>query len=485
MGGVYDKILSLRERISVDPTQGLRFFYFYLEVYMKNNVLNPLGTERIERLLPKYAVPSIISLLIGSLYNIVDQIFVGHGVGYLGNCATSILFPLTVIGLAFALMIGDGLASHLSLCQGRNETGDFDLSLGNGLVLGTALSVMYMAVFYLFTDKILKTFGATEVTLPYAREYGVIIFAGMPFYIVSNLLSGVIRADGSPQFALLAMLSGAVFNIVFDPILIFGAHMGVAGAAAATILGQILSCGISLVYLRKSKTFRLKAGSFCPQPKAMVKALPLGFPSFLTQFAIVLTSALSNMLLAKYGVDSRFRVDIPVAVVGIVMKVFSIVVSVAIGLIVGSQPILGFNYGLGNYKRVRQTFNLVTAITAAVAVISTLFVELFPQTLIRLFGSGDSLYFEFAELCFRIYLSLILFTCYQKIAGVFLQAIGKPAKAIIVSISRDLLFLFPAMLIMSHRWGIMGLLWSAPAADALAFIVSFAFTAAEIRKLKD
>ena len=208
---------------------------------MEQNTRNPLATERIEKLLPQYAIPSIISLLIGSLYNIVDQIFVGNGVGYLGNCATSIVFPLTVIGLAVALLIGDGAAAHLSLCQGRNRTGNFHLCLGNGLLLGTVLSIVYMIFFFMFTDSILTTFGATEATLPYAREYGTVIFMGMPFYMISNLLSGVIRADGSPQISMLAMAAGAIFNVIFDPVLIFGFDMGVLGAAIATILGQILS----------------------------------------------------------------------------------------------------------------------------------------------------------------------------------------------------------------------------------------------------
>lgn len=450
---------------------------------MEQNTLNPLATERIGKLLSRYAIPSIISLLIGSLYNIVDQIFVGNGVGYLGNCATSIVFPLTVIGLAVALLIGDGAAAYLSLCQGRSQTEHFHLCLGNGLLLGTALSILYMIFFFLFTDSILTTFGATEVTLPYAREYSRVIFMGMPFYVISNLLSGVIRADGSPQISMLAMAIGAIFNVIFDPIFIFGFHMGVLGAAIATILGQILSCAIAVSYLRKSKTFRLKFKSFRPKFGAVAQALPLGISSFFTQAAIVLTSGVSNMLLVKYGVDSVYGSDIPVAVMGIVMKVFAIVISIAIGLAIGAQPIIGFNYSAGNYKRVRDTFKLTTILTVAVAIVATIIFELFPHVLIRVFGNEGENYVAFAVLCFRIYLCLILFTCFQKIAGVFLQAIGKPIQSIIVSISRDLLFLFPAMIILSSLWGIMGLLWAAPIADILAFIVTFIFIAIQMKHL--
>ena len=450
---------------------------------MVQDSFNPLATERIGKLLPKYAIPSIISLLIGSLYNIVDQIFVGNGVGYLGNCATSIIFPLTVIGLAVALLIGDGTAAYLSLCQGRNQTEDFHFCLGTGLLLGAVLSIIYMIIFFMFTDGILTAFGATEATLSYAREYGMVIFMGMPFYMVSNLLSGVIRADGSPQISMLAMAVGAVFNVIFDPVFIFGFHMGVLGAAIATILGQILSCGIAILYLLKSKTFRLKLKSFRPKFRAVAKVLPLGISSFLTQAAIVLTSGVSNMLLVKYGADSVYGSDIPIAVMGIVMKVFAIVVSIAIGLAIGSQPIIGFNYSAGNYKRVRDTFKLTTMLTVAVAIIATIIFEFFPHALIRVFGNEGESYVAFAVLCFRIYLCLMLFTCFQKSVGVFLQAIGKPIQSIIVSISRDLLFLFPAMMIMSSLWGIMGILWAAPAADILAFIVTLIFIVIQMKHL--
>ena len=452
---------------------------------MEQDILNPLATERIGKLLPQYAIPSIISLLIGSLYNIVDQIFVGNGVGYLGNCATSIIFPLTVIGLAVALLIGDGAAAHLSLCQGKNQMEDFHLCLGNGLLLGTLISVIYMIFFFMFTDRILTTFGATEVTLSYAREYGTVIFMGMPFYVVSNLLSGIIRADGSPQISMLAMAVGAVFNVIFDPILIFSFHMGVLGAAIATVLGQILSCAITILYLLKSKTFHLKLKSFRPNFKAVAQVLPLGISSFLTQAAIVLTSGVSNMLFVKYGVDSVYGSDIPIAVMGIVMKVFAIVISIAIGLAIGAQPIIGFNYSAGNYKRVRETFKLTTMLTVAVAIAATIIFEFFPHVLIRVFGNETESYVTFAVLCFRIYLCLILFTCFQKSAGVFLQAIGKPIQSIIVSVSRDLLFQLPSMIIMSSLWGIMGLLWAAPVADILAFIVTFICVVIQMKNLTE
>lgn len=444
---------------------------------------NPLVTERIGKLLLRYAIPSIISLLIGSLYNIVDQIFVGNGVGYLGNCATSIVFPLTVIGLAAALLIGDGTAAHLSLCQGRNQTENFHLCLGNGLLLGAVFSILYMLFFFMFTDNILTAFGATEATLPYAREYGMVIFMGMPFYVISNLLSGVIRADGSPQVSMLAMAAGAIFNVIFDPVFIFGFHMGVLGAAVATISGQILSCVIAILYLPKSKTFCLKLKSFRPKFGAVAQALPLGISSFLTQAAIVLTSGVSNMLLVKYGVDSAYGLDIPIAVMGIVMKVFATVISIAIGLAVGAQPVIGFNYSAGNYKRARDTFRLTTILTVAVAIAATIIFEFFPHALIRIFGNEGEAYVTFAVLCFRIYLCLVVFTCFQKSAGVFLQAIGKPVQSILVSISRDLLFQFPAMIIMSSLWGIMGLLWAAPVADLLAFIVTFAFITMQMKRI--
>ena len=450
---------------------------------MAKNENNPLATERIGKLLPRYAVPSIISLLIGSLYNIVDQIFIGHGVGYLGNCATSITFPLTVIGLAIAQLIGDGTAAHLSLCQGKNNTERFDLCLGNGLTMGTVLSVLYMVVFFLFSKKILTTFGATSETLFLTEEYSTVIFVGMPFYVISNLLSAVIRADGSPQYSLLAMSAGAIFNIVFDPIFIFALDMGVLGAAIATIVGQMISCVITVAYLWKSKTFRLSKSSFRFCPKGIARALPLGISSFLTQFAIVVVSGVSNMLLVKYGAASVYGSDIPVAVQGIVMKVFAIVISIALGLAIGAQPIIGFNYASENYQRVKATFKLVAGLTFLVSIIATVIFEVFPNIILHIFGDEGPVYMEYGLLSFRIYLSLVLFTCIQKVCGIFLQAIGRPISSILVSVSRDMVFQLIFMIVFADCFGIMGVLYAGPAADILALLISIGFVSFEWRNM--
>lgn len=450
----------------------------------EKRINNPLATEQIKKLLPKYAIPCIASLLIASLYNIVDQIFIGHGVGYLGNCATSITFPLTVIGLAIAQLIGDGTAAHLSLCQGKNNTKKFNLCLGNGIIIGTVLSIFYMIIFFIFSDKILTAFGATTETLALTKEYSTVIFIGMPFYVISNLLSSIIRADGSPQYSLLAMSAGAIFNIVFDPILIFAFDMGVLGAAIATIIGQIISCIIAIAYLWKSKTFRLNKHSFKFQPKETAKALPLGISSFLTQLAIVVTSGISNMLLVKYGAVSDYGSDIPVAVQGIVMKIFAIVISIALGLIVGAQPIIGFNYSAKNYQRVKSTFKLVVLLTFIVAAIATVIFEFFPKQILNIFGSEGALYMEYGVKTFRIYLSLIIFTCIQKISSIFLQAIGKPISSIIVSVSRDLVFQLIFMIVFANAFGIIGVLYAGPVSDILALIISLIFVSLEWRKMR-
>lgn len=451
--------------------------------FMPQNRNNPLVTERIGKLLPRYAIPSIISLLISSLYNIVDQIFIGHGVGYLGNCATSITFPLTVIGLAIAQLIGDGTAAHLSLCQGKNNTECFDLCLGTGLTTGAVLSILYMVVFFSFSKEILTTFGATGETLSLTEDYSTVIFIGMPFYVISNLLSAVIRADGSPQYSLLAMSAGAIFNIVFDPIFIFALDMGVLGAAIATIAGQMISCVITVAYLWKSKTFRLSKNSFRFCPKETARALPLGISSFLTQFAIVVVSGVSNMLLVKYGAVSVYGSDIPVAVQGIVMKVFAIVISIALGLAIGAQPIIGFNYASKNYQRVKSTFKLVVGLTFLVSIIATVIFEVFPNIILRIFGDEGPVYMEYGLLSFRIYLSLISFTCIQKVSGIFLQAIGKPISSILVSVSRDMVFQLFFMIVFAIYFGIIGVLYAGPAADILSLIISIAYVSFEWRKM--
>ena len=304
----------------------------------------------------KFAVPCVISLLVNSLYNIVDQIFIGWGVGYLGNGATNVVFPITIIALAFASMIGDGGAAFLSLKLGEGDIDSAKKGVGNAVIMVTVVSIALMAVFLIFINPILTLFGATDALRSYALEYGYIIGMGLPFMMIPTALNSMIRADGSPKYAMFSMILGAVINTVLDPIFIFVFHMGVQGAAIATVLGQVGSFIVSVAYLFRFKTFHVDTSAFRLRAKNCKNVLSLGISSFITQIAITIVMALSNNLLASYGAQSVYGAEIPLTAMGIVMKVNQILISILVGISTGAQPIIGFNYGSKNFLRVRKAF---------------------------------------------------------------------------------------------------------------------------------
>ena len=435
---------------------------------------NYLGTEKVGRLLRQFAIPCICSLIISCLYNIVDQIFVGNGVGYLGNAATGVIFPITVVGWGLSLFFGDGAAASLSVSLGRGETKDIHRSVG-GAVLGSFLSgVVVIAIAYLCGDGLLRMIGATDANIQMAHDYGVIIFAMMPLAMTQNTLASIIRADGSPQYAMVAMLTGAVINIIGDPVAIFALDMGIKGAAWATILGQFVSFLICAAYLRHPKTFRVGIGSFRPSMALLKPVMALGTSSLLTQLSIVIITVVNNILLVKYGIRSVYGADIPLAAFVVIMKLFQIVLNVAIGIAAGAQPIVGYNYGAKNYGRVRELLRLMIKWTVIVGLVCMVLFEAVPGVFIRMFGSADDpVYFEFAVLCLRIYLSLILVTCAQKVCAIFLQSIGKAKAAAPLSVLRDVLLSVFSLLIPAAI-GVTGIFWAAPIADVLAIAATAA-----------
>ncbi len=439
---------------------------------MKNS--NYLGTEKVGRLLRQFAIPCICSLIISCLYNIVDQIFVGNGVGYLGNAATGVIFPITVVGWGLSLFFGDGAAASLSVSLGRGETKDIHRSVGSA-VLGSFLSgVVVIAIAYLCGDGLLRMIGATDANIQMAHDYGVIIFAMMPLAMTQNTLASIIRADGSPKYAMVAMLTGAVINIIGDPVAIFALDMGIKGAAWATILGQFVSFLICAAYLRHPKTFRVGIGSFRLSMALLKPVMALGTSSLLTQLSIVVITVVNNILLVKYGARSAYGADIPLAAFVVIMKLFQIVLNVAIGIAAGAQPIVGYNYGAKNYGRVRELLKLMIKWTVIVGLVCMVLFEAVPGVFIRMFGSADDpVYFEFAVLCLRIYLSLILVTCAQKVCAIFLQSIGKAKAAAPLSVLRDVLLIVFSLLIPAVI-GVTGIFWAAPIADVLAIAVTAA-----------
>jgi putative MATE family efflux protein len=439
---------------------------------MNSNSTNALGHEKISKLMLKFSVPCIISLLIASLYNMVDQVFIGNGIGYLGNGATNVVFPITVIALSVALLVGDGCAAYLSLCQGRGDKASAHKSVGNSITFLVVVGLVMTAIFVLAQEQILWGFGATENNIEYAREYFRYIVMGIPFYMVGNALSSIIRADGDPKFAMISTLVGCFINLICDPIAIFVLHWGMMGAAVATVAGQIVTCLMCVLYLTRSKTFKLEKSSFVLSGKVLGRVLPLGVSSFLTQISIVLITAVMNNTLVTYGAQSRFGADIPLTVVGIVMKVFQIVIAFVVGIAAGSQPIVGYNYGARNLARVKELFRKMMTAEIVVGLVATVAFEAFPLQIISIFGSGDALYEEFAALTFRIFLGTILLCCIQKSCSIFLQALGKPVLSTALSLLRDFVLSVPMVVILAGRFGVVGPLFSAPVADVVSFVVT-------------
>jgi putative MATE family efflux protein len=439
---------------------------------MNQNVNRYLGEEKVGKLMVKFSIPCVMSLLIAALYNMVDQIFIGRGVGYLGNGATNVVFPITVIALALTLMIGDGCAAFLSLCQGRGDSEGANKCVGSSITAVVVLGVVLTALFALLREQILWSFGATENNVDYAREYFKYLLPGFPFFMFGNAVNCIIRADGDPKFAMLSTLAGCVINLVFDPIAIFVLHCGMMGAALATVAGQVVTAILGIWYLTRPKSFRLKKSSFIPSGSAVKRIIPLGGSSFLTQIAIVVIMAAMNNILVAYGAQSKYGADIPMTVVGIVMKVFQLVISVVVGIAAGCQPIVGYNYGAGRFDRVREIFAKMMRAEICVGALGVFLFECFPLQIIGIFGSGDALYQEYAVLTFRIFLCTIIFCCVQKSCSIFLQSLGKPVLSTFLSLLRDFILSVPLILLLPLRFGVVGPLLSAPVADVVAFVVT-------------
>lgn len=445
---------------------------------------NILGTEKIGKLIKKFSIPCIISLLVNSLYNIVDQIFIGQGVGYLGNGATNVVFPLAMICLAFSLMLGDGASSYLSLKLGEKKKEEAAKGVGNGIFLSAVVAILLCVVSLTFLPQLLNLFGCTDNLREYAMRYGKIISIGLPFMMIGMTLNSIIRADGSPRYAMTTMVLGAILNTILDPIFIFIFKMGVEGAAIATIFSQFVTFALNVGYIRKFKSITLNKETFKIEFKVAKKVSALGISSFITQMSFVVVMAFENNLLGKYGAQSKFGSDIPITVLGIVMKISQILNSIIIGIAAGSQPIFGYNYGARRFDRVKTALKTVLGLSVVISTIAFVLFQTIPHKLISIFGSGDENYMEFACLAFRTYLLLCICNGIQIPSGIFFQAIGKSIKSAMLSLSRQILFLIPALIILGSSFGIMGVLSSGPVADGLAFVVATILLGFELKHLK-
>ena len=448
-----------------------------------NQEENILGIEKIGKLIRKFSIPCIISLLVNSLYNIVDQIFIGQKVGYLGNGATNVVFPITMICLAFALMLGDGSSAFLSLKLGQKKPEEASKGVSSGIILSTIISIIIAVMGLLFLPQIIKIFGSTPELKKYALEYGYVIVLGIPFMMIGTTLNSIIRADGNPKFAMISMIIGAVLNIILDYVFLFVFNMGVKGAAIATVISQIVTAVLNIAYIRKFKSIKITKQSLKLKFDICKKVSMLGFSSFITQMSFVAVIAVENNLLSKYGAQTEFGSEIPITVLGIVMKINQILNSIIIGIAAGSQPIVGYNYGAEKYDRVKKTLKIVLSLSVVISVVAFLLFQLIPEQLISIFGDEGESYRKFACLAFRIYLMLCIFNGVQIPSGIFFQAIGKSIKSAILSLSRQIALLLPAMIILGNFFGIQGVLYAGPVADGIAFVIAATLLILEVRSL--
>ena len=442
-----------------------------------------LGTERIGKLMRQYAIPCIISLLVGALYNIVDQIFIANAsyLGSYGNAANTVVFPLTVVALAIAVMVGDGCCAFVSMALGRNEVDKAKRSVGNAVALSIAGSLVLTAIYLVFADGIIAMFGGTvnEETFHHAQEYFFYITLGIPFYMFGQAMNPVIRADGNPKFAMISTLAGAVINIILDPIFIFVFKWGMMGAAVATVIGQVATALLAVWYLLHMKVIRPAKTDFALSGSVCGRMLTLGITSFLSQISLVAAMAAINNMLRKYGaLDAVFGqaqyAQIPMAVVGIVMKFFQIVISIVVGMAAGCIPIVGYNMGAGKTLRVRDLFTRLLVAEALVGAVALVLAEGFPRQLIAIFGAANesSYYTAFAVKAFRTYLCMMILACVNKACFIFLQAVGKALASTLLSMFREVVFGVGFALLLPVFFGLDGVLYSMPVSDILTFVIS-------------
>ncbi len=462
---------------------------------MENSEHRFLAEAPVGKLMRRYAMPCVISLLVGALYNIVDQIFIANAsyLGSFGNAANTVVFPMTVIALAIAVMIGDGCCAFVSLSLGKGRPEDASRSTGNAVVLSVTAGFVLMAIYLLLRDPLLTVFGGrvNDETFRLAQEYFFWITLGIPLYMFGQAMNPVIRADGSPRFAMLSTLAGAVVNIILDPVFLFVCKWGMMGAAVATVLGQALTAALAVWYLFHSRIVRLHPADFCLKAKIVWRTLSLGACSFLSQISLVAAMAAINNMVRKYGaLDPIFSqtqyAQIPMAVVGIVMKFFQIIISIVVGMAAGCIPIVGYNMGAERRDRVRTLFRRLLLCEALVGAVGLILVEGFPRALIGIFGAANESvhYTDFALRAFRIYLCMLVLACVNKACFIFLQAMGKAAASTAQSMVREIVFGVGFALLLPLFWGLDGVLWSMPVSDILTFAISAVLIVRTDRELR-
>lgn len=444
---------------------------------------NPLEYESIPKLLKGFALPSITATLVSSLYNIVDQIFIGQGVGYLGNAATNVSYPLSTICLAISLLIGIGSASRFSIHLGRKDYEAAAKLVGNGIVLMLLSGILYFILGEVFLSPLLRIFGATDEVMPYAVQYSGITLIGMPFLIMTNGISNLIRADGRPKYSMICMVAGAIANTILDPIFIFVFELGVFGAALATILGQILSFLLAVRYLWHFQTVTLDKSCFRLEPRENITTLYMGTSSCVNQIAITIVQIVLNHSLTYYGAHTVYGEDIPLAACGVVMKTNAILLSIIVGISQGVQPIIGYNYGAGKYTRLKKAYLLALKWNFCVSAVGFILFQFCPKLILSIFGSGNALYEEFAVLFMRTFLLMVLVNGVQLLSSNLFTAIGKASKGLLLSLTRQVFFLIPLILVLPLKFGLFGVLLAGPIADFIAFVASVLLVWREFKRM--
>ena len=447
-----------------------------------------LGRDKINKLLISFAIPCVISMLINSVYNIVDQIFIGKGVGTLGNAATNVIFPLVILANAIAGLIGNGAAANLSLKLGEKKENEARASIGSSITLSFIISILFAILAYIFLPKLVYMFGCTENVYSYALSYGRIVLIGTPFMIIYSVLSSIIRADGNPKYSMIMLVVGAIINIILDPIFIFGFNMGVFGGGLATVIGQVISFIIALCYLPKIKSVKLEKADFKIN-KSITRTLSLGLSSFITQATILVLFVFMNNMMTKFGALSKYGADIPLSVYGVISKINSLYISFVLGVSIGAQPVIGFNYGAGNLKRVKETLRKVLMINFAVGIIFNLIFILFPEQIAGIFISPEdvsyTLFMEFATLMCHSFLLACALNAMEMTTSIVVQSLGNVLLATAVSFIRQIILFIPLAILLSIGFnkGLNGILYAGCLADSLTFIIAGFIFISEYKKL--
>ena len=447
-----------------------------------------LGRDKINKLLISFAIPCVISMLINSVYNIVDQIFIGKGVGTLGNAATNVIFPLVILANAIAGLIGNGAAANLSLKLGEKKETEARASIGSSITLTFIVSILFAVLAYIFLPKLVYMFGCTENVYEYAISYGKIILVGAPFMIIYSVLSSIIRADGNPKYSMIMLVVGAIINIVLDPVFIFGFNMGVFGGGLATVIGQVISFIIALCYLPKIKSVKLEREDFRIN-NSVLRTLSLGLSSFITQATILVLFVFMNNMMTRFGALSKYGSDIPLSVYGVISKINSLYISFVLGVSIGAQPIIGFNYGAGNLERVKETLRKVLTINFVVGIIFNLIFILFPEQIAGIFISSEdisyALFMEFAKLMCHSFLLVCALNAMEMTTSIVVQSLGNVVKATAVSFIRQIILFIPLALLLSMGFnlGLNGILYAGCLADGLTFVIASIIFIGEYKKL--